>query len=241
MKRYFYFLAAFLLSLSVSLNAAAAGKKLTNDKARLSYAIGVRIGDSLKRQGLDKELDPAILTEAISDMLKGHKLRQSEKETEAVLKKFQEREQAKHKAEMAKRKAQMQKEGKIAKAEGDKFRAKFRKEKGVKVTKSGIMYKILKEGKGKKPKADDKVSVNYTGKLVNGKVFDSSYKRGRPATFPVNGVIPGWTEILQMMPVGSKWQVVIPPELAYGDHGAGGVIRPGETLVFDIELLSIKK
>lgn len=233
MKHYFYLTGAFLLTLTVSMNAAASGKKLTNDKARLSYAIGVRIGDSLKRQGLDKELDPAVLGEALSDVLRGHKHRLDEKQVQAALEKFQKR-------KVAERENKLKSESKVAKAEGDKFRAKFEKEKGVKVTKSGIMYKIIKEGKGKKPAEDDKVTVNYVGKLVTGKVFDSSIARGKPATFPVNGVIKGWTEILQMMPVGSKWEVVIPPDMAYGAHGAGDIIRPDETLIFEIDLLSIK-
>lgn len=232
MKQYFYLTGALLLTLAVSANASAAGKKLTSDKARLSYAIGVRIGDSLKRQGLDKELDPAILNEAINDMLRGHKTRLDEKQVQAALEKFQQR-------KMAERESKMKSEGKVAKAEGDKFRAKFRKEKGVKVTKSGIMYKVIKQGKGKKPTANDRVTVDYVGKLPSGKVFDSSVARGKPATFPVNGVIKGWTEILQKMRVGSKWEVVIPPEMAYGPRGAGSVIRPDETLIFTIDLLKI--
>jgi FKBP-type peptidyl-prolyl cis-trans isomerase FklB len=222
-----------MLVCAVSMNATAAGNKLTSDKARLSYSIGVRIGDSLKHQGLDKKLDTAILGEAIADVLKGHKPRLSKKEVVAALEKFQKR-------EVAERKAKMMAEDKLARAAGDKFRAEFRKKKGVKVAKNGIMYQIIKEGAGKKPKADETVTVNYTGKLVSGKVFDSSIERGHPATFHVDGVIKGWTEVLQMMPVGSKWRVVIPPEMAYGDHGAGNVIRPGETLVFDIDLLKIK-
>lgn len=232
MKHYFYLISALLLTVAVSTNAAAAGKKLTNDKARLSYAIGVRIGDSLKRQGLDKELDPAILNEAINDMLRGHKTRLNAKQVQAALEKFQKR-------KLAERNKKMKSEGKVASAEGAKFRAKFRKEKGVKVTKSGIMYKIIKEGKGKKPTANDKVTVNYVGKLPSGKVFDSSIARGKPATFPVNGVIKGWTEILQKMPVGSKWEVVIPPSMGYGSRGAGNVIRPDETLIFQIDLIKI--
>lgn len=230
MKQQFYFWGSVMLACAVSLNATAAGKKLTSDKDRLSYAIGVQIAGSLKRQGLDKDVDTKVLGEAIADVLKGHKPRLSEEEMRAAFEKFQKRKLAERAAE-----------GKAAKAAGDKFRAQFKKKKGVKVTKSGIMYQVIKQGKGKKPKADDTVTVNYTGKLVSGKVFDSSVKRGRPATFQVNGVIKGWTEILQMMPVGSKWRVVIPPDMAYGAHGAGSVIGPDETLIFDIELLSIKK
>lgn len=229
MKRHFYFWGSAMLACAMSMNAAAAGKKPSTDKERLSYAIGVQIGGSLKRQGLDKDIDTKVLGEAITDVLKGHKPRLSEEEMKAAFEKFQ-------KQKLAERAA----EGKVAKAAGDKFRAKFKKKKGVKVTKSGIMYQVIKQGKGKKPKAGDTVTVNYTGKLVNGKVFDSSIERGRPATFKVDGVIKGWTEVLQMMPVGSKWHVVIPPDMAYGERGAGGAIGPDETLIFDIELLSIK-
>jgi FKBP-type peptidyl-prolyl cis-trans isomerase FklB len=126
------------------------------------------------------------------------------------------------------------------KADGEAFLAENRKKEGVKVLPDGLQYKVLKEGNGKKPKADETVTVNYRGTLIDGTEFDSSIKRGEPSTFRVSGVIKGWTEALQLMPVGSKWQLFIPPELAYGERGAGEVIPPNSTLIFEVELLSIK-
>jgi FKBP-type peptidyl-prolyl cis-trans isomerase len=138
-----------------------------------------------------------------------------------------------------KRAAIQEKEGKANKEEGTKFLTANKSKPGVKVTASGLQYEILKEGKGPKPGASDTVTTHYKGTLINGKVFDSSYDRGEPATFPVNGVIKGWTEALQMMPVGSKWKLFIPSDLAYGPRGAGADIGPDATLVFEVELVSI--
>ncbi len=229
MKRLFYFWGSALLASAIAMNAAAAESKFKTEKQRLSYAIGTQIGQSLKQQGFD-DIDPVALGEAVADVLAGHKLQVSKEDMQTAITEFQKR-------KMAERNAA----GKANKEVGDKFLAKNKKKKGVKVTKDGIQYEIIKKGNGEKPKATDTVTVNYTGKLINGTEFDSSIKRGRPATFPVNGVIKGWTEILQMMPVGSKWHVVIPSDLAYGERGAGSVIGPNETLIFDIELISIKK
>lgn len=228
MKQLFYFWGSVLLASAISMNAAAADVKYKTEKERLSYAIGTQIGRSLQQQGFS-DIDPAALGQAVADTLNGHKPRVSNEDMQAAVAAFQKRKLAEREAE-----------GKANKQAGDKFLAKNKKKKGVKVTKDGIQYEIIKQGKGKKPAATDTVTVNYTGKLINGKVFDSSVQRGHPATFQVNGVIKGWTEVLQMMPVGSKWHVVIPAEMAYGAHGAGGVIGPNETLIFDIELLSIK-
>ena len=130
-------------------------------------------------------------------------------------------------------------EGEKNKKEGEKFLADNKTKDGIKVTDSGLQYEVLKEGTGPKPKATDKVKVDYTGKLLDGTVFDSSVERGKPATFGVNQVIPGWTEALQMMPVGSKWRIFIPSDLAYGPRGAGKDIGPNSTLIFDVELLGI--
>lgn len=124
---------------------------------------------------------------------------------------------------------------------GDAFLEKNKTQPGVVTTQDGLQYKIITEGKGPKPKLDDQVTVHYQGTLVNGQEFDSSYKRGEPATFPVNGVIPGWTEALQLMPVGSTWELYIPAKLAYGDAGAPPVIGPNETLIFKVQLIAIKK
>jgi len=126
------------------------------------------------------------------------------------------------------------------KNEGDLFLAENAKKGGVVVLPSGLQYKIIKAGNGRKPKATDEVTTHYRGTLIDGTEFDSSYKRGQPTSFPVNGVIAGWTEALQLMPVGSKWQLFIPSNLAYGERGSGGVIGPNGALVFDIELIAIK-
>ena len=123
---------------------------------------------------------------------------------------------------------------------GDEYRAAYAQQEGVVQLPSGLLYEVLQEGSGDKPKATDTVSTHYHGTLVDGTVFDSSVDRGQPASFPVNGVITGWTEALQLMSVGSKWRLVIPPELAYGDRGAGADIKPGATLVFEVELLEIQ-
>jgi FKBP-type peptidyl-prolyl cis-trans isomerase FklB len=131
--------------------------------------------------------------------------------------------------------------GDANKKEGEAFLAENKKKDGVKTLKSGLQYKIIKAGTGASPKAEDTVVTHYRGNLINGQVFDSSYTRGQPATFPVSGVIKGWTEALQKMKVGGKWQLFIPSDLAYGDHGAGQVIGPNAVLIFEIELLEIKK
>ncbi len=131
------------------------------------------------------------------------------------------------------------KQGNAAKEAGEKFMAENKKKEGVVVLPSGLQYKILTTGNGPKPKASDTVKCHYEGKLINGQIFDSSIRRGEPAEFPVSGVIAGWVEALQLMPVGSKWQLYIPAELAYGTHGAGQSIGPNETLIFDVELLAI--
>ena len=132
-----------------------------------------------------------------------------------------------------------QEESELNAAAGKEYQEIMRHKSGVVTLPSGLQYEIIKEGSGAKPKATDKVRVHYHGTLINGVVFDSSVERGEPAEFPLNAVIPGWTEILQLMPVGSKWRVVIPSELAYGSRGAGDVIRPNMTLIFEIELLDI--
>jgi FKBP-type peptidyl-prolyl cis-trans isomerase FklB len=139
-----------------------------------------------------------------------------------------------------KQQAKMQEEGAANKKEGDAFLAANKSKEGVVTLPSGLQYKILKAGTGPKPTANDTVECNYRGTLINGKEFDSSYKRGQPADFPVGGVIKGWTEALQLMPVGSKWQLFVPADLAYGDRGAGADIGPGETLIFEVELMSIQ-
>jgi len=213
----------------IAASSFAADKKYTTQKEKLSYALGVQIGNNMKSQGLS-DLDAKVIGEAIADVLKGGKLKLTNEEMQAAVNTYQQ--------EMDKQRLA---EANAAKAKGEKFMAENKKRKEVKTTDSGIQYEILKEGSGDKPKATDQVTVHYHGTLIDGKVFDSSVNRGQPATFPLNGVIKGWTEIVQLMPVGSKWKVVIPPQLAYGENGAGGAIGPNETLIFEIELLEIKK
>ena len=204
---------------------------LKTDKEKLSYAIGMNIGQSMKKDSLD--IDPAILSRAIKDAVTGSKPAMTEEEARTIVTAFR--------TEMVKKQqAEAQKAGEVNKQAGDKFLAENKTKDGVVTLPSGLQYKVIKQGDGPKPTASDTVVTNYRGTLIDGKEFDSSYKRGQPATFPVGQVIKGWTEALQLMPVGSKWQLYIPSNLAYGDRGAGGDIGPNSTLIFDIELLSIQ-
>src|ERR1700757_92803 len=205
---------------------------LKTQKEKTSYALGMKIGSDLRRQGIGESLDAAITARALKDALAGSKALLTEDEERALLTQLQnevrDKQQAKaHEAGVAARK------------EGETFLAANKSKEGVVTLPSGMQYKILTAGTGPKPTMNDKVTCNYRGTLINGKEFDSSYKRGEPASFPVGGVIKGWTEALQLMPVGSKWQLFIPPDMAYGDRGAGADIGPGDTLIFEVELLSI--
>lgn len=219
------------LTLGVALLAASttsmADTKVETAEQKFSYAIGFQIGQSVKQQGVNVDID--VLQQAISDVLKDAKLKMSMDEMKAAVESFQ-------KQEMAKRTAK----GEGAKKAGEDFLAANKKNKGVITLESGLQYQVLTEGKGAKPTAANSVVAHYEGKLIDGTVFDSSYKRGAPATFGVTGVIKGWQEILPMMPKGAKWKVFIPSELAYGTRGAGASIGPNETLIFDIELIDIK-
>jgi FKBP-type peptidyl-prolyl cis-trans isomerase len=205
---------------------------LTTTKQKASYAIGMNWGTGLHRQGID--VDSAALIQGMKDALAGGKTLLTEDEARSALMQLQKDMQEKQQAKAAA-------EGEANKKEGDAFLASNKTKEGVVVLPSGLQYKILKEGSGPKPTATDSVVCNYKGTLINGTEFDSSYKRGEPATFPVTGVIKGWTEALQLMPVGSKWQLFIPPDLAYGARGTpGGPIGPNSTLIFEVELISIK-
>jgi FKBP-type peptidyl-prolyl cis-trans isomerase FklB len=204
---------------------------LKTDKDKVSYAIGVNIGKSMRKDTVD--VDPAIFSRGMKDALSGGKLLLTDDEMKVALTKLQ--------AELhAKQEEAMQKTGEINKKAGDDFLAQNKTKEGVVALPDGLQYKILKEGTGPKPAATDSVVCNYRGTLIDGTEFDSSYKRGQPATFPVNGVIKGWTEAVQLMPVGSKWQLFVPADLAYGNHGAGPDIGPNATLIFEVELLSIQ-
>jgi len=200
-------------------------------KDKVSYAIGMNIGANLHRQSVD--IDPKILQQGLEDALAGGKTLLSEDEARATLTDFQN--------DMRKKQQEkMQQAGEANKKEGDAFLAANKAKDGVVALPSGLQYKILTAGTGPKPAASDSVVCNYRGTLIDGKEFDSSYKRGQPATFPVSGVIKGWTEALQLMPVGSKWQLFVPSDLAYGDRGTGPDIGPNSTLIFEVELLSIQ-
>ena len=177
------------------------------------------------------EYDPAYFNAGFYDAAEGVQ-RMTQEEMQAVLQTMQQQAQEK---QMAAREIEMA----TNKEDADKFLAANALVEGVVTTESGLQYKVVTAGEGDKPSAEDTVTVHYEGRLINGEVFDSSIERGEPATFPVGGVIAGWTEALQMMPAGSTWQLVIPPELAYGERGAGGRILPNSALVFDVELISI--
>jgi FKBP-type peptidyl-prolyl cis-trans isomerase FklB len=204
---------------------------LQTQKEKSSYALGMNIASGLKKQMVD--VDPDSLARGLKDELAGGKTLLTTEEAQAALAELQNEVRKKQEEEM-------QKVGEANMKEGAEFLAANKAKEGVVTLASGLQYKILTAGTGSKPTASDTVVCNYKGTLINGTEFDSSYKRGQPASFPVSGVIKGWTEALQLMPVGSKWQLVVPPDLAYGSRGAGGVIGPNATLIFEVELLSIK-
>lgn len=211
--------------------ASQSSSALPTLKDKVSYAIGMNIGNGMRQQSVD--VDPNILTQGLRDALAGGKTLMTDEEAKATLTTFG--------AEMKKKQEEkMKAEGEANKKEGDAFLAANKTKEGVVVLPSGLQYKILKAGSGPKPTATDSVVCNYKGTLINGKEFDSSYKRGQPATFPVGQVIKGWTEAVQLMPVGSKWELFVPSGLAYGERGAGPDIGPNATLIFEVELLSIK-
>ncbi len=216
---------------SATTSGSAAGSPYTTDKQKASYAIGQNIGNSLKHDQLD--VDPNIVAQGLKDSMTGATSKISEADMQAAMNTL--RTEA-----IAHRQAEQQQAGEVNKKAGDAFLAANKTKEGVVTLPDGLQYKILKEGTGPKPKASDTVTVNYRGTLLDGTEFDSSAKHGEAATLGVGQVIKGWTEALQLMPVGSKWQLYIPSNLAYGAQGAGGVIGPDSTLIFDVELLSIK-
>jgi FKBP-type peptidyl-prolyl cis-trans isomerase len=204
---------------------------LKTDKDKVSYALGMNLGANLKRDSID--IDTAILVRALKDTVAGGKTLLTESEARAALTQLQTQVRGK---QMEK----MKLAGEVNKKEGDSFLSANKTKDGIVTLPSGLEYKILTQGTGPKPGATDTVVCNYRGTLINGTEFDSSYKRGQPATFPVTGVIKGWTEALQLMPVGSKWQLFLPAELAYGERSPSPEIGPNSTLVFEVELLSIQ-
>jgi len=201
---------------------------LKSQKEKVSYIIGMEIGSNLKKQLAD--VDSTILAKGIQDALTNRKPLLTEQEIQETMAAFQKEMMVKQ-TEVAKKN----------KAEGEAFLSENKKKEGVKALPSGLQYKVIKAGTGKKPKSNDTVTAHYRGTLINGTEFDSSYKRGQPVSFQVSGVIPGWTEALQLMEVGAKWQLFIPSNLAYGEQGAGRDIGPNATLIFEVELVSIQE
>jgi FKBP-type peptidyl-prolyl cis-trans isomerase FklB len=213
---------------------ANAGENLVlkSQKDKMSYIIGMDLGRNFQKQGID--IDPDILAQGIKDGLSGGKALLSEQEVRETLAAFQTEMVAKQ-AELAK------KMGEKNKKEGEAFLAENQKKEGVKTLPSGLQYRVIQAGTGKSPKAADEVTAHYRGTLIDGTEFDSSYRRGKPETLPVGGVIAGWTEALQLMQEGAKWQLFVPSNLAYGERGAGRDIGPNATLIFEIELISIQE
>ena len=214
-----------------TLAAAQEAPALKTEKEKLSYAMGMDLGNQLKSRAVD--IDPAIFAQALKDALSGGKTLLTDAEAKAAIAELQ-------KAMLVKQAADAKVVGDKNKSAGDAYLAANKAKEGVVTLASGIQYKVLTRGTGKQPGIEDTVECHYRGTLIDGKEFDSSYKRGQPATFPVKGVIKGWTEALQLMPVGSKWQVFVPPDLAYGARGAGADIGPNAALIFEIELVAIK-
>ena len=218
--------------------ASASISATSTQEQKVSYILGMNIGGQFKAN--EVKLDDASFVAGIKTAVDGGEPKLTKEEIQQTMQVFQ--------SEMQKKQEEAQKAQQAAaevaavknKEEGAKFLAENAKKAGVKTTASGIQYEVLTEGKGEKPKATDTVTVNYVGTLIDGKEFDSSIKRNEPATFAVGAVIPGWVEILQLMPVGSKWKLVIPSDLAYGAGGTGGDIGPNATLVFEVELLKIE-
>src|SRR5205809_4593156 len=200
--------------------------QLKDQKDKVSYSIGLQIGFNLSRQKVD--ISPEVLASGIKDALAG-KPQLTPDQIKEVMSTFEK--------DMEQKQRQA---GDKNKAEGAKFLEENKKKEGVKTTASGLQYKVVKDGSGAQPKGTDTVTVNYRGTLINGTEFDSSYKRGQPATFPLNGVIKGWTEGVQLMKVGSKYQFFVPSNLAYGDRAVGPDITPNSTLIFEVELLGAK-
>lgn len=204
---------------------------LKTQKDKMSYSIGAEAGKNFKRLGVEVNTD--LLVKGLRDALSGEKLLMTDEELRGTVTAYQ--------AEVRQKQAQAaQLAAENNKKAGDAFLAKNTTKEGIVTLPSGLQYKILKAGDGKMPTAADTVECHYRGTLINGTEFDSSYRRGQPATFKVTGVIPGWREALKLMPVGSKWQLFIPPQLAYGERGTGRDIGPNATLIFEVELLAIK-
>lgn len=224
--------AAAAMGFVMSSTMAADVTSLKTDTDKLSYSIGSDLGKNFKRQAID--INPSIIAQGIASGMGNGKSLLTDDQMKDVLAKFQ-------KDVMAKRAAEFSQKANDNKIVGEKFLADNKAKAGVVALASGLQYKIIKNGSGDKPNKDDMVTVEYTGHLINGEVFDSTSKTGKPATFKLSQVIPGWTEALQLMPSGSTWEIYVPASLAYGDRSVGGPIGPNEALIFNIHLISVKK
>jgi FKBP-type peptidyl-prolyl cis-trans isomerase FklB len=214
-----------ILSLILIMGITSINAQNLNTKMeKVSYSLGVNVAKSVKNQGLTS-IDSKAIAQAFTDVFEGNELKISEQESNLILQDYF---------------GKLAKEAQSANVEaGEKFLAENAKRDGVTTTATGLQYEVLAEGSGDSPKETDQVTVHYHGTLIDGTVFDSSVERGQPATFPVNGVIPGWVEALQLMKPGAKYKLFIPSNLAYGERGAGGSIGPNATLIFEVELISI--
>src|SRR5207249_3836399 len=226
MKHFIVIVSASLLALPLFGQEKSQSPQLKDQKDKVSYSIGMNIGCNLSKQKVD--INPDILAAGIKDAIAG-KPQLTQDQVKDVMAQFEK--------DMEQKQKQL---GEKNKTEGAKFLEDNKKKAGVKTTASGLQYKVVKDGTGAQPKATDMVTVNYRGTLIDGTEFDSSYKRGQPATFPVNGVIKGWTEALQLMKQGSKYQLFIPSTLAYGERAMGPDIGPNSTLIFEVELQDVK-
>lgn len=215
-----------MLALAMTSTAYAAESGLETDKEKMSYVMGFQVGSQMMQQGFD--VDVKALSMAVEDAMNGKPPRLSDAQAREVMER-----QQKQLAE------KQQKQGAVNAEKGKAFLAANKDKPGVTTLDNGLQYKVITAGTGKKPTATDNVTVHYRGTLIDGTEFDSSYSRGEPTSFPVNRVIPGWTQALQLMAEGAKWQVFIPSDLAYGERGAGAKIGPNATLVFDIELIKV--
>ena len=221
---------ALMLSL-IGGTAMTQKKQPTTQKEKVSYSLGVNLGKNFKMQGID--VDQALLIQGMKDAFSGSKTTMTDKDMESCMMAFQQE-------MMVKSQAKQKIEGEKNMKEGEAFLVANKKKDGVISLPSGLQYKVIKAGTGPKPTASQTVKCHYRGTTIDGKEFDSSYKRGEPTEFPLNQVIKGWTEGIQLMAVGSKYEFYIPANLAYGERGAGGTIGPNATLIFEVELISFK-
>ena len=233
MKRQFLAILTTLTIVLLAIGCTAADKtpKLETLMDKVSYSIGLNIGKDFKTQNI--EVNPELLARGIKDAISDTKPLLTDEEIQEAIGAFQQERMAEAE-EMAKA------AGEKNRQEGESFLLENAKKEGVVTLPSGLQYKVIEEGTGKSPEPGDQVTVHYRGTLIDGTEFDSSYERGEPVTFPVGGVIPGWTEALQLMKEGAKWNLFIPPSLAYGEQGAGQVIGPNATLLFEVELISVQ-